>query len=164
MYTIRTATDADAPALGFLHYTCWCETYTGQIDSDYLAKGSAEKSAALFLRNGCRDMLLAEEDGSPVGFCGYSMCRDDAAMPSCGEIDGLYLLQRCQGCGLGTRLMMEAFHTLRARGCTEVTLWVLATNAKAIGFYERHGFQADGGEQVVRYGQPALLKRYHKFL
>ena len=60
MYMIRTATKADASALGYLHYTCWCETYAGQLDPGYLSKGSAEKSAAIFLRNGCRDMFLAE--------------------------------------------------------------------------------------------------------
>ena len=48
MYTIRTATKADASALGYLHYTCWCETYAGQLDPGYLSKGSAEKSAAIF--------------------------------------------------------------------------------------------------------------------
>lgn len=101
MYTIRTATKADASALGYLHYTCWCETYAGKLDPGYLSKGSAEKSAAIFLRNGCRDMFLAEEDGSPIGFCGYSISRDNDAAPTCGEIDGIYLLQRCQGVWAG---------------------------------------------------------------
>ena len=113
MYTIRTATKADASALGCLHYTCWCETYAGQLDPGYLSKGSAEKSAAIFLRNGCRDMFLAEEDGSPIGFCGYSIGRDNDAAPACGEIDGIYLLQRCQGYGLGTRLMASAAFSVR---------------------------------------------------
>ena len=164
MYTIRTATKADASALGYLHYTCWCETYAGQLDPGYLSKGSAEKSAAIFLRNGCRDMFLAEEDGSPIGFCGYSISRDNDAAPTCGEIDGIYLLQRCQGYGMGTRLMDEACQALRSRGCTEVTLWVLATNTKAIGFYEHRGFQANGSEQMVPYGQPVRLKRYRAVL
>ena len=73
-------------------------------------------------------------------------------------------MQRCQGYELGTRLMDEACQTLRSRGCTEVTLWVLATNTKAIGFYEHRGFQADGSEQMVPYGQPVRLKRYRAVL
>ena len=73
-------------------------------------------------------------------------------------------MQRCQGYGLGTRLMDEACQALRSRGCTEVTLWVLDTNTKAIGFYEHRGFQADGSEQMVPYGQPVRLKRYRAAL
>lgn len=38
-------------------------------------------------------------------------------------------------------------------------MWVFALNAKAIGFYGRHGFVADGAEKIIECGTPAVAMR-----
>lgn len=50
------------------------------------------------------------------------------------------LLPRTQGQGYGRELMARLLSALRAAGSTGVHLGVGATNARAIGFYERMGF------------------------
>ncbi len=46
--------------------------------------------------------------------------------------------------GIGTRLHAAALDRLRSRGVTRAGLWVLDTNQRALGFYERHGWTDDG--------------------
>ena len=49
--------------------------------------------------------------------------------------------------GVGGELMSAALSSLRSAGFTTATLWVLADNDRAIRFYERAGWRADGAEQ-----------------
>ena len=48
-----------------------------------------------------------------------------------------------QGEGLGAQLMAEAEAWLKARGAPKLQLMVRSTNARAIGFYERLGYQTE---------------------
>ncbi len=48
-----------------------------------------------------------------------------------------------QGKGLGAQLMAEAEAWLKARGAPKLHLMVRSTNAQAIGFYERLGYQTE---------------------
>lgn len=52
-----------------------------------------------------------------------------------------YLTKERRGRGLGKHLMDYAANTARARGCTKLVLDVSKTNASAISFYRRHGFE-----------------------
>jgi ribosomal protein S18 acetylase RimI-like enzyme len=61
-----------------------------------------------------------------------------ASYPSHLHID---LLPRAQGHGMGGKLMQTLFEALRSRGSIGVHLGVGDRNVKAIGFYERIGFQ-----------------------
>ncbi len=56
-----------------------------------------------------------------------------------GEVMELYVDPFFQGQGIGGRLLDFAVGELDAR-----FLWVLEKNRRAIGFYERHGFQPSG--------------------
>ena len=79
---VREALPADAEALGAVHYRAWMETYTGLIDPVYLQSMSAEKSAAMFRKQSCREILAAEADGRVVGFCGYGAARRHREKPA----------------------------------------------------------------------------------
>jgi ribosomal protein S18 acetylase RimI-like enzyme len=52
------------------------------------------------------------------------------------------LLPRAQGRGFGRRMVEELIRALAQRGSTGVHLGVGAANTRAIGFYQRMGFQA----------------------
>ena len=56
------------------------------------------------------------------------------------------LLPRCQGAGLGRRLIETLLRALTATGSPGVHLGVSATNHRAIGFYRRMGFVELGAE------------------
>jgi ribosomal protein S18 acetylase RimI-like enzyme len=40
--------------------------------------------------------------------------------------------------------------------CSSITLWVLRQNERAIGFYRRVGYEFDGAEKTVPFGDASL--------
>lgn len=68
-FCVRKAVVEDAQAVGLVHEQAWRETYTRLLPPWMFAARSAEKSAAMFRRQGCRDMLVAEAEEGVVGFC-----------------------------------------------------------------------------------------------
>ncbi len=60
-----------------------------------------------------------------------------------GWINYLAVLPEHRREGIGTRLMDEAEHCLRAAGCPKINLQVRSTNTSIVAFYERVGFKAD---------------------
>lgn len=152
---LRPATLSDAEGIGRVHCLAWRETYTGLLPDAMMTRLSVERSTAIFRREGCRNMLVALWNGEIVGFCGYGAWRGESTVPNLGEIVGLYVLQKAQGQGIGTRLMQAALDALREKGFSQTALWVLDSNAHAIGFYEHRGF-ADTG---LTQGSGPLLER-----
>lgn len=159
-YTIRPAVLEDAGAIGAVHCHGWQTAYRGLLPDRMLDSRTEAKSAALFAREGCRNMFVAERDGRIIGFCGYGAWRDEPDSAE-GEIVGLYVEADCQRQGVGGALMRAALDALAARGCTAVSLWVLRGNDKAIRFYTGKGFshtgQDKGGEPVVEHRMRRVL-------
>jgi ribosomal protein S18 acetylase RimI-like enzyme len=89
---------------------------------------------------------VAEKDGQVVGFVTVGKSRDDDADKALeGEIYAFYVDPNVWRQGYGRALSRQALESLRAQGFSEVTLWVLRDNRRAISFYQAMGFQADGG-------------------
>ncbi|MBP3704989.1 MAG: GNAT family N-acetyltransferase [Clostridia bacterium] len=160
---IRPATVEDAAAIGYVHYKSWQETYAGLVDPEFLASQTLERSVKN-MEWAWKDICAAVYNGKIVGFCGCSAARDEDVGPTVGEVQGIYLLQEAQGIGLGRMLMEDALQRLRAAGYSEVILWVLKGNEKAIRFYEKAGFQPDGAEKTAVLGTPVTELRYRRRL
>lgn len=141
---IRPATASDAGAVGRVHFLAWQQTYTDLVPDSIMSRLSEERSTALFRREGCRDLFVALLNGEVVGFCGYGPWRGKGGDCDAGEVFGLYVLQKAQGLGIGAGLLRAALDVLRSRGYASAALWVLDSNARAIGFYRAQGF-ADTG-------------------
>lgn len=157
--TFRKAVPDDAEAVGSVHFRAWIETYTGLINEEYLSKLSAERSAGIFRRTACKDLVVAVADGEIVGYCAYSASRD-ADAENCGEIQGIYVLNAYQRMGIGGELLKLTQDALRANGYTSMSLWVLDSNVNAIAFYERSGLKFDGTEKTAIIVTPITEKRY----
>ena len=157
MKQVRMAQLSDASGIAHVHWASWMETYAGLIDPGYLAQRSEEKSRQAFESAGCRDMAVALLDNEIVGFAGFGQAGSE---PETGEVRGLYVLRRAQGLGRGRELMQLALDGLREKGCRQAVLWVLATNEKAMGFYEHYGFVFDGTQKEELLGLPVIEKRY----
>jgi ribosomal protein S18 acetylase RimI-like enzyme len=67
------------------------------------------------------------------------MAFDDAARKC--SVGSIYILPECQGCGLGTMLMEEAFRAAREARYDRVWLGVMSENQPAIAWYESLGFR-----------------------
>jgi ribosomal protein S18 acetylase RimI-like enzyme len=62
--------------------------------------------------------------------------------------------------GAGEALMGAALERLIGLPYSEATLWTFKENGRAIAFYERQGWSADGAEKVhPRTGAPAIRMR-----
>lgn len=150
---VRPAMLSDASAIGRVHCRAWWETYTGLLPDAMMARLSEERSAENFRREGCRSLFVAVLDREIVGFCGYGLWREDTPDPTAGEIIGLYVLQKAQARGIGTRLLHTALDTLHNGGCTSAALWVLERNTHATDYYQARGFRDTGltqGEGPLR--------------
>lgn len=153
MIFIRSATIADAPAIGHVHHLSWMETYQGLIDEEYLKTRSEENSVETFEKEGCKDLLVAEWDGEIVGFVKFGASRDED-LPEPGEIQALYVLKKAQNKGIGRRLLEFAMRIQTDR--RSFLLWVLAANEEAIQFYQHLGFSPDGTKKTHRAGDTFL--------
>jgi len=112
---------------------------TGEsIAEDYLAYLDAECAA----HNGC--ILMAHCGEQAVGFiCVLASTRfeapDDPAQFA--WIQDIYVKPEHRGTDVANRLMAEAEGFARTEGAQELRLAVLDGNARARGFYARHGFR-----------------------
>ncbi len=87
-----------------------------------------------------RVFLVAERDGTVVGFAGISP----------GWLRNLFVDPVEWGRGTGARLHDEAIELLRDSNA-EALLWVLEANDRARAFYERRGWRPDGEQQQAEH-------------
>lgn len=138
---VRRATAADAESLAHLHLDVWDDAYTGLMPQSILDDRRDEVEDRVtrwrtILTEGS-DTLVAEDDGGLVGFASTGPGRD-ADIDTELELWALYVRARLWGSGLGYALFFEAI------GDRAAYLWVLASNTRAVTFYERQGFRLDG--------------------
>jgi ribosomal protein S18 acetylase RimI-like enzyme len=160
-FTIRPAVITDAPAIADVHVSTWRDAYAGIVPAEILAGLDAGERAAFW-----RDVLEQEhsvlvcvDEGKVFGFCSLIPSRDeDAAERSTAEIASLYVRAASWRRGVGSALCASAFDLAQAAGFSAVTLWVLAENRAARGFYEKVGFEPDGATKVESAAGGPLLQ------
>lgn len=154
---VRPATPADADAIGEIHVRSWQHAYAGQLPDDFLAglsvanrqRGWRERLTELAgSARPDRHFFVAVVDGQVAGFAFVGVNRDADADAHTGELYAIYLRPEGQGRGLGRLLNDQGLAALAAAGYRAATLWVLATNAHARGFYQRMGWTADGATKT----------------
>ncbi len=99
------------------------------------------------------DILLvaaAAEPARPVGFCRTKPIAEKT--PASGEVSLVGVLPTWQGRGLGRELLRWGVTHLRERGAVMVELSVEARNERALGLYERTGFERV--EEWPRWSKP----------
>jgi len=96
--------------------------------------------------------LVAEEGGEVIGFARTNPSRDADADDGTGELAAIYLRPDHWDRGVGRALLVAAAAQLAAAGFRTATLWVLTANERALAFYERSGWAADGATQITDIG------------
>ncbi|CVK47219.1 acetyltransferase%2C gnat family [Streptococcus pneumoniae] len=99
--------------------------------------------------------MIAIGDLKVVGFISYGNFRDETIQA--GEIIALYVLKDYYGKGIAQKLMKTALTALNR--FSEIFLWVLKDNKRAIAFYQKMGFTFDGQEKMLELGKPIKEKR-----
>src|ERR1051326_1277568 len=149
---IRSARPEDALLIATIHVEAWRVAYRGIIPDEYLRSLSIEQRPAAgqqALEAGHPLTWVAEEGDAALGWISAAASRDADAGQSTGEIWAVYIDPGHWGEGAGRALCDAAEQELRRRGFTEVTLWVLKDNQRALGFYLSHGFFRDTCEDRI---------------
>jgi diamine N-acetyltransferase len=155
MFTVRTATAADAEALAELGARTFRETFARDNTPEDMAQYLAEHFGGGLQRAELEDaavrFLLLEADGLPAGYVKLRSGAESAPSRRPLEICRFYLDARWHGTGAALELM-QAIHALAlAEGHDRLWLAVWEHNARAIRFYQKHGF-VRVGEQPFRLG------------
>lgn len=164
--TIRLAVREDARAIAEVHVAAWRWAYRELMPRevlDDLSIDRRESQWAEWLDAGDAKAIIfvATDDAARVtGFVAAGHERDDTGEAALGEIYALYQVERAHRTGLGRALVNAAIDALRARGFAACTLWALASNQTARGFYEAVGFALDGATKIEgRFGEHVRYRR-----
>ena len=117
----------------------------------YLDRAYDPEKLLAELDNPASTFYLLVCDGVPAGYIKLNEAGAQTELrdPEALEIERIYLLQRFQGQGLGSRLLNVALERARAEGRRYVWLGVWEHNAKAAAFYKRHGFYQIGAHSFL---------------
>jgi len=134
-------TEDEIKGKAHVHCKAWHDAYPGMVSREYLDELTPEKCEQMAFR-WPENTLVAKEKNKVIGFVCYGDRGDEA--PDAGEIFALYVLAAYYGKGVAQKLMKSALAQLES--FSTVHLWVLKENTRAIRFYEKCGFRADGAE------------------
>ena len=161
---MRDARPADAESLARVQVTAWRAAYRALLPEALLADLSVTTVHGIWTARFAEPLprsatLVATDAGEVVGFAGVGPPLDGEPEPGEGWLYTLYLLPDRWGRGLGRLLHDAAVARLGALGFTTASLWVLDGNDRAIGFYRRAGWAADGAARTdVGPGGAALVE------
>lgn len=140
---LRSARLEDAEAAGAMHFASFQETYAELASAGFWERASAQASIESWRRllGEGTPATLAEAGGEVVGLAlvAPAVTREVHAAVRPQELTNLYVLAAHHGQGIGTALLEAVLP-----GGAPAQLWVAQGNPQAVGFYEHHGFAADG--------------------
>lgn len=142
-FVVRGADAEDAPAIGLAQYDSWVETYDPIVTPDFWKRVTPElciRTWEQWLADGLQasvgvvdDQIVGHAFTRPARtYSGYEPVRDL-------EVASVYVLAEHHGSGLGQALLDSIVTSDQP-----AQLWVALGNDRAIRFYERNGFRADG--------------------
>jgi len=146
---IRSAQLEDCPNIARVRIDTWRSAYQGIVPQKHLDELSLPVITGQFQdifqqENPC--LWAAEQRGEIIGFAYAGEYRGDD--PAAGEVYAIYILDRCQGKGIGSQLMVAVCKQLRQTGKTSLYVDVLEANP-CRAFYERLGGQISRRETFV---------------
>ena len=145
--TMETPEEIEGKSL--VHWQTWREAYDDLLPAEFQETMTLEK-CRFFSQKYPENTLIAMDGKKVIGFISYGNFRDEAIQA--GEIIALYVLKDYYGKGVSEQLMHAAFVALDQ--FSEIYLWVLKDNKRAIAFYQKMGFSFDGQEKILKLGKP----------
>ncbi len=148
---IRPATAADVPTiLSFIRQLAEYERLL-----EHVTATEERLRATLFGADPAGEVLLAESEGTPVGFALFFRNYSTFLAQPGIYLEDLFVLPEARGRGAGRRLLQALAALAVERGCGRLEWAVLDWNRPAIGFYQRMGAEALDGWTVYRLtGEP----------
>ncbi len=153
----RMETEEEIRGKAYVHWQSWHEAYPDIVSREYLEKMTLEKCEQMAF-TWPRNTFIALDDGRVVGFVCWGSAGEE--FPETGEIIAIYILAEYYGTGLGLRLMEAGLEQLKEY--PQVCLWVLKDNPRAVRFYQKCGFAADGEEKYRPSLAEAVIRMVRK--
>ena len=158
--TTRRAAPGDAAELHRLAartfgLACPPGTLPSDVDA-FVALNLSEPKFEEFLTDPNRILLLAESDGTPVGYT--MLVRSPIADPdvravvdveSSVELSKFYVLAEGHGSGIATELMRSTLAAAAETGAATCWLGVNQQNVRAGKFYAKYGFEVVGTKRFL---------------
>ena len=132
-----------------VHWQTWRVAYDDLLPAEFQETMTLDR-CRFFSQKYPENTLIAMDGKKVVGFISYGNYRDETIQA--GEIIALYVLKDYYGKGVSKQLMHAAFVALDQ--FSEIYLWVLKDNKRAIAFYQKMGFTFDGQEKILKLGKP----------
>ena len=132
-----------------VHWQTWREAYDDLLPPEFQETMTLDR-CRFFSQKYPENTLIAMDGKKVVGFISYGNYHDETIQA--GEIIALYVLKDYYGKGVSEQLMHAAFIALDH--FSEIYLWVLKDNKRAIAFYQKMGFTVDGPEKILELGKP----------
>ena len=145
--TMETPEEIEGKSL--VHWQTWREAYDDLLPADFQETMTLDRCRFLSQKYP-ENTLIAMDGKKVVGFISYGNFCDEVIQA--GEIIALYVLKDYYGKGVSEQLMHSAFVALDH--VSEIYLWVLKDNKRAIAFYQKMGFSFDGQEKILELGTP----------
>ena len=145
--TIREASASDIPAIRSIAHATWPVAYAAIITPAQIAymldRMYSEAALVEQLTVKGHRFLLAEQDGTSIGFAGF----EHHLKPARSRLHKLYVLPAVKGRGVGHALLEAVLREATKAGDTAMELNVNKHNP-AQDFYTRHGFTIERDEVI----------------
>ena len=145
--TMETPEEIEGKSI--VHWQTWREAYDDLLPAEFQETMTLDR-CRFFSQKYPENTLIAIDGKKVVGFISYGNFRGETIQA--GEIIALYVLKDYYGKGVSKQLMHAAFVALDQ--FSEIYLWVLKENKRAIAFYQKMGFTFDGQEKILKLGKP----------
>lgn len=162
----RKAIPPDATKLSILFKQVYIATYGTAGVSDEFANFISQRfsiaNLAQMIDDDAHPLFVATYQNNLVGAAeiGFGTCPIGRIVAP--ELNKLYILEWFCGQGVGEQLLAMAEQHVWQQGHTQMWLWVLESNARAIGFYKKHGYKEIGNApfqmEVNRYENIVMVK------
>lgn len=131
----------DLPAVRQVTWDTWLDAYSSFIpESDLRIYFDAHynlDALTQLLHTPLMNGFVAEVDGSVVGYVKTKFNKEENRF----YVSSLYILPKCQGMGLGGKLMVAAEELAKTLAADTIWLGVMTQNTPALDWYKRHGFK-----------------------
>ena len=148
--SVRVARPSDPPAVGLVQAAVWRAAYASLLPAEVLGRfeGPAFARAwrdSLGAPPSPRHVLLVACAGEQVvGFAAVGPSADRDAREASGEVLALGVHPEARRVGHGSRLLNAAVDTLRGKGFTSMSAWLLAADEATRAFLLTAGLSPDG--------------------
>ena len=138
--------------MGSVQVRAWQAAYRGLMPDEYLdglvpAEREAMWANAFDQPRHGQLIFVVEEGGAVRGFAAAGPEGMRAEETATGELYAINIDPSSWGRGLGGLLLRAVEGVLQGSGYLQAVLWVLPGNDRAISFYQRAGWTADGSEK-----------------